>query len=179
MKPVRSLTPAILPLCLLIVLLTACMPKSGGEAGPAYVEIYYIDDPNGFAMEYPADWTKVRKAPSSVAWQPPPGDAGAAEVMATVTSFSPTDVPGGADRMLSDFAAAHPGFVLTSEEPMDGPGGTPALRVMGHTPNRDILAYFITTHQRAFILEFSASSQWFESYRPIFEEMADSFRVLE
>ena len=81
--------------------------------------------------------------------------------------------------MLSDFAAAHPGFVLTSEEQTNLAGAPSALRVLGHTPNRDILAYFITTHQRAFILEFSASSQWFESYRPIFEEMADSFRVLE
>ena len=179
MKPVRSLTPAFLPLCLLIVLLMACMPKSGGEAGPAYVEIYYIDDPNGFAMEYPADWTKVRKAPSSVAWQPPPGDAGAAEVMATVTSLLPSEAPGGEDRMLSDFASAHHGFVITTEEQMDGPGGTPALRVTGHTPNRVILAYFITTRFRAFILEFSAPPEWFDSYRLIFSEMADSFRVLE
>lgn len=176
MKLARSLTSS---LGLLVILLTACMPKFGGDGEPEYVETYYIDAPSGFAMGYPADWTRVRKAPSSVAWQPLPEKNGAAEVMVTVTSLSPAEVPGGDDRMLSDFAAAHPGFVVTSEEQMKRPEETPALRILGRTPNRVILALFITTRLRAFILEFSARPEWFDSYLPVFEEMADSFRVLE
>lgn len=176
MKLARPLT---LVFCILAIPLTACMPKFGEVGGPEHAETYYIDAPNGFAMEYPADWIKARKESASVAWQPPPGKDGAKEVMAAVTSFSPSEAPGGDDRMLSDFAAARPGFVLTSEERMDRPGGTPGLRVLGHTPTRVILALFITTGLRAFIIEFYAPPQWFDSYRPIFEEMADSFTVLE
>lgn len=81
--------------------------------------------------------------------------------------------------MLNDFLAAHPGFVLSSREQMDVGGAPPALRVQGYTPNRIMLACFITTRQRAFVLEFSAPPQEFASYRTVFEEMANSFRVLE
>jgi hypothetical protein len=179
MKPVRRLTPYTLAVTILSILLTGCMPKSGGDNGPEYVETYYIDTPNGFAMAYPAAWIKIRRGSSSVAWQPPTGEDGAAEVMATVTSLSPSEVPGGDERMLRDFASAHSGFVITSEEQIEGPGGTPALRVMGRTPDRVILVYFITARLRAFTVEFSAPPQWFDTYESIFVEMADSFSVLE
>ena len=164
--------------CILVLPLTACMPGFGEDAGPEYVETYYIDAPNGFAIGYPAAWGKEKRA-GSVIWHPPPGSEAEAEVMAKVTSFSPSDVPGGYDRMLSDFTAAHPGFVLASKEQRAGEEEGPALRVLGRTPSRAILALFITSRLGAFIVEFSAPPQRFDSYRPIFEEMADSFRVLD
>lgn len=175
MKTPRWLT---LFLCLLITPLTACM-KFAGESGPEPVETYYIDAPNGFAMAYPADWSRLRTRPSSISWQPPPGEDEAAGIKVTVTSFSPSDVPGGDDRMLKDFAEGYPGFVATSEEVVELSGGATALRVRGHTPTRAILAFFVTTRQRAFILEFSATPQLFDASLPVFEEMADSFTVLK
>jgi hypothetical protein len=50
---------------------------------------------------------------------------------------------------------------------------------MGHTPDRAILALFVTGRRGAFIVEFSAPPQRFDSCLPVFEEMAGSFRVVD
>lgn len=167
-------------LCTLAALLSACAPEPPGKGGVEAAETYYIDAALGFAIEYPADWTRVRvQTAPTVRWFPKIEKGRGTEILFTVTSFPPSEVPGGTERMLSDYVVSHPGFVLTAKEQIALSGTTPALQVLGYTSLRTILALFITSSQRAFVLEFSTLPEYFDQNRPFFEKMAGTFKALD
>lgn len=167
-------------LCTLAALPSACAPEPAGKKGAEATETYYIDAALGFAIEYPADWTRV-KVPTAptVRWFPKTGKSREIDVMAAVTSLPPSEVAGGSERMLSDFSATHPGFVLTAREQIALSGATPALRVLGYTPHRTILVLIVTSSRRALVLEFSTLPEYFDQFRPVFEKMIDTFGILD
>lgn len=167
----RLILPALLCLA---ALLAGCalnpLSDKGGEA-----ETYYLDAGRGFAIDYPSAWTRQRSAEgASVHWTPDEGES-----LATVTSLPPAAAVGGYARMLADFTASRPGFVLTGREEVELDDGTPALQVLGHTPSRTLLAIFVTTRRRALILEYSAPPASFDRHRPLFWAMAASLIVLD
>jgi hypothetical protein len=163
----------------LAALPSACSPEPPGSKGAGAPGTYYIDAALGFAVEYPADWTRARaQTAPTVRWFPRTAKSRETDVMAAVTSLPPSEVPGGSERLLGDFSAAHPGFVLTAREHA-ALSETSALKVLGYTPHRTFLVLFVTSSRRAFVLEFSALPEYFDPSRPVFEKMIDTFRILD
>lgn len=167
-----------LSLLLFTALLVSCaLNPLAGDTEDA--ETFYLDAAGGFAIEYPAHWQRLpQTSPSTVRWMAQGEGGQEPEILAAVTSLEPTEAVGGYERMLADFTAAHPGFVLGARDEVEI-GTIPALQITGHMTGRTLLAFFVTTYQRAFLLEFSARADRFDRHRPLFREIADSLEVLQ
>jgi hypothetical protein len=172
-------------LCFTLILLTVCSGcarQSAAEAGiDDHKETYYFDAQLAFAIEHPADWKLLRggkDAPASctVRWQSPPEREGEEPVVRAEVSACPSlHESGGSEKMREDFLLAHPTLVLTEDKVVELPGGT-GLMLVGTDPMRTYLAAFLPSANRGYILTFSAPGEKFDSYRPLFAEMLESFR---
>ena len=174
-----------LRLCCTLILLTVCSGcarPSAGETGiDDHKETYYFDAKLAFAIEHPADWKLLRgegDEPESctVRWHSPPEHEGEEPVVRAEVSACPiVHEPGGSEKMREDFLLAHPTLSLTEDKVVELPGGT-GLMLVGTDPMRTYLAAFLRSANRGYSLTFSAPGEKFESYRPLFAEILESFR---
>ncbi len=163
---------------LLLAGLTACVGKAP-DGGPGKVRTgYYFDANLGFAIEHPQDWQNRRafdKEKNRVAWLAP---AKGGRVGLTITCLAPAQAPGGFDSLLAIFRGDHPEFEPVSEEDLELPGA-PARQVIGTTSEEDLLVVLVTSSRRAFILAFTAPRNRLKAWQPLFNDMLESFRVLD
>jgi hypothetical protein len=165
-------------LVVLLAVMCGCAgPAPDGTTGKARTE-YYLDANLRFVIEHPQGWQRqptLEKGSNRVVWLAPiTGDV----VGLTVISMAPALVTGGFDSLLTRFAQDHPEFTPRGIEKLDLPGA-PARQALGSTPDSTWLVVLITSSQRAFILQFIAPQDRFEAWRPVFDEMLESFRVME
>lgn len=173
----KCLAAALVPA---LFLLTGCAPTGGKVAETKYRKTYYLDANLGFAVEHPADWPRLGPDDTgTVRWSPPAASQAEGVEMA-VTSLPPERAAGGQQRLLADFTAALPGFVLIDRAEIEvGTDHIPARQLLGHTPTRTWLLLAVTSNRRAFVLAFCAPPEAFDHWRPIFTEMVESFTQLE
>ena len=177
MPPLRRSSLLLLSLALLLATSACGGPKHAPDASKQ--TSYYVDANLGFALEHPQNWVRTPQTPL-------PGTAGridwalaapGATAGLEVTGLLPRQATGGFDRLLGIFIADQHDFTLASRKPMKIPNAA-AQKVTGHTPARSFEVILITTQSRAFILAFSAPAKSFETYRKLFDETIDSFRIL-
>jgi hypothetical protein len=166
------------------LLLAACAAGPAADEGAAHRETYYYDANLGFALEHPEGWSRSKGgsdlSAEAAGWTWTPEKAGKPAVRVAVAALPAPAAAGGEERLEANFKAAHPGFIVTSRQNLQLPAaGTPALQVVGYTPDRTFLVLFVTSGRRGFVLELSAPPEDFDRFRPAFEEMAGSFIVLE
>lgn len=140
---------------------------------------FYLNANLFFAIEHPAAWQKAKSSSrkdSTIRWIAPAG-AGKEPGQAAVLSLPPTKGIDPEERLEKNFSATHPGLVVTSRQE-ERLSAAQAFRMTGYTPARTFLLYFILTPQRVFTIEFSTAPEDFPLFQPIFEEMAESFRIL-
>jgi hypothetical protein len=172
-------------LCIILILVTACSGcarRSAEEAGiDEHLKTYYYDAELSFAIEHPADWQLVRgqgEDPESctVRWQSPPDPKDKEPlVRAEVVACPGVRWPGGNEEMREDFLSAHPNLALSEEKEIELPGGN-GLMLVGADPMRTYKAVFLRSTSRGYILTFSTPNAKFDSYRPLFAEVLDSFQ---
>jgi len=164
--------------------LTACMkpttpvPHESDEGG----KTFYFDASLGFTVEYPEGWEKqathIRHATRGVRWTAPVTPLHR-EGEAVIASIPKAEGETTHEILLENFLKDHRTFTVSSREFLSGRPDKPTiLEVVGHTPERVYLLRFIITEVRAFTLEFSSPPEYFDLYRHLFEEMAESFSSL-
>jgi hypothetical protein len=145
------------------------------------METYYFDAELAFAITYPSDWKLERgsgRPPDSctVHWQSAIlKDHTEPVVRAAVVACPLSHWPGGAEAMQADFLAARPALGISEEKEIVLPGGK-ATMLLGNDASRGYLAAFLATESRGYILTFSSPPGDFEKYRPLFEEIIESFQ---
>ncbi|MFA5516397.1 MAG: hypothetical protein WDA20_08930 [Desulfuromonadales bacterium] len=156
--------------------LVGCAAPAGGKGGE---DRYYLNANLGLAIEYPANWIRVRDVadPTEVKWSAPP-DKKRHQPPALLLSAIPLVPDGGTEFLEENFFAAHPGFVVADRQEIALPA-SPGRRLLGHLPQRKFLVYLLPAMGRTYILEFSAHPEDFEASRSLFESMAKSFRILQ
>jgi hypothetical protein len=170
---------------LLLALLPGCAPRPAEEAGILeHLETYYFDAELAFAIEYPSDWKLERgsgRPPESctVHWQTSIlKDHTEPVVRAAVVACPLSHWADGPVAMRDDYLAARPALQISEEKEVTLPGGK-ATRLFGKGASRTHLAVFMRTESRGYIVSFSAPAGDFGSYRPLFDEMLESFRPLQ
>ena len=177
MPSLRRSSLLLLSLALLLATSACGGPKHAPDTSQR--TSYYVDANLGFALEHPQNWVHTLQTPPTgtagrIDWAPAaPGAAGRLEV----TALLPRQATGGFDRLLGIFMADQHDFTLASRNPMEIPGAA-AQKATGHTPGRSFEVILITSPSRAFILAFSAPAKSFATYRKLFDEIVDSFRIL-
>jgi hypothetical protein len=145
------------------------------------METYYFDAELAFAIEYPSDWKLERgsgQPPESctVHWQSSIlKDNAEPVVRAAVVACPLSHWPSGAEAMQADFLAEHPALGISEEKEVVLPGGKGTM-LLGNDASRTHLAVLLGTESRGYILTFSTPSSDFEKYRPLFEEILESFQ---
>jgi hypothetical protein len=176
--------PARLFLLLLTaLLLLGCSSKKVADDGPDHRDHFFVDGVLGFAMEYPAHWLMTRNPvgdPGMVVWQSPRDEksleAGARASVASFSRLAATEWP---DKLLDFFSRSQPDFVKKSDRQIKV-AATAARELTGAAEaGREFLVYLLTGTDRAFLIEFSTPPGEFKKYRRIFEEMIESFMILE
>lgn len=165
----------LLALISILALLAGCALVPGKEGVPEMEKTYYFDAELGFTIDYPAAWSRLRsRSEPAVRWR----DGADGDIRAVVASRPLGPTTGGYDKMLAIFTLGHPDLVLAERREVKLGDTVPALRLTGSTVQRTILAFLVKTDKRAYVLEFSAPSEHFPEFRPLFEEMARSFTPL-
>jgi hypothetical protein len=150
-----------------LALLSGCLWRPAGSVDDELPAIHgHIDAVRQFTIEYPAHWQLKTATPTSVTWA---GNA----AQATVTT-----VHGGLEEAQEWLILAHPALVVTARQQIPLPAGS-ARRLLGQSAHQVHLCYLVAKNGRAAIIEFSTTPEKFDRLRPIFEQMADSFRILE
>jgi len=167
---------------LLCALSSGCATRSAEEAGILkHLETYYFDAELGFAIEYPSDWKFERgigRPPESctVHWQSAVlKDNAEPVVRAAVVACALSHWPGGPEAMQAGFLAERPALEISEQKEVVLPGGK-ATMLLGNDASRAHLAVFLRTERRGYIVTFSTPSRNFESYRPLFDEILESFQ---
>jgi hypothetical protein len=167
---------------LLLALSMGCAPRPAEDAGILeHMETYYFDAELAFAIEYPSDWKLERgsgRPPESctVYWQSSkPEDHTEPVVRAAVVACPLSHWSGGAKAMQADFLAERPALGISEKKEVALPGGK-ATMLLGNDASRGYLAVFLDTESRGYILTFSTPGSEFEGYRPLFEEVLESFQ---
>jgi hypothetical protein len=152
---------------LCLMLLGGCLGRSSGSQNDELPDmIAHIDSVRQFTIEYPAYWQREKTTPSSVTWS---GKSPRAMVMTMRGAME------GATNWRQLAPAA---LVITAQEQVPLAGGS-ARQLLGHTADRLYLFYLLGENGRAAILEFSTTTDNFDALRPVFKQMAESFRILE
>lgn len=175
----------IILLCLIPLLLalsSGCARRPAGEAGILeHMETYYFDAELAFAIEYPSGWRSERgsgRPPESctVHWQSPSQkDIAEPVVRAAVVACLLSHWPGGLTAMRAEFLAGRPALNISEEKEVVLPGGK-GIMLVGNDASRTHLAVFLETENRGYIVIFSTPGGDFENYRPLFEEILESFQ---
>ncbi|NIQ93128.1 MAG: hypothetical protein GWN87_02125 [Desulfuromonadales bacterium] len=144
----------------------------------------HIDAGRLFAVALPASWEKIdprdggSSAASSVTWRSQgQNEAGQPTAMFRAVSRPPAVAGGGFDHLEKKFFDERPGIEKISSATAQV-SGYPARRIIGRFAGRQALVVFITSYKRAFTLEFTCQAEAFDAYRPLFEEILQSFQVL-
>lgn len=186
MTPCRSTPLALVFFVLALALLApGCSPGFKEKAGiSGHRETYYFDAELAFTIEYPSGWKLERgkgREPESctVRWQSPPVQGSPEPVARAMVVACPAfRWPGGFEEMRAEFLGSHPDLTLTREEEAELPGGK-GHSLEGHDSSRTYLAVFLHSQNRGYIVAFSTPGGDFESYRPLFEDMLESFHPLD
>jgi hypothetical protein len=179
----RSRTISLLCLIsLLFTLSSGCATRSAEEAGVLeHLETYYFDAELAFTIEYPSDWKLERGS------GPPPESCTVhlqssvlkenadPVVRAAVVACALSHWPGGAEAMQAGFLAERPDLSISEQKEVVLPGGK-ATMLLGNDASRAHLAVFLRTESRGYIVTFSTPSRNFENYRPLFDEILESFQ---
>jgi len=183
----RPFRPTLLLCCALALVggATGCTPRSGGESGAIeQKETYYFDAERGFAIEYPSDWKIERgigRPPESctVRWQSPAVQGSAEPAVEAEVIACPISLwPGGLEAMRAEFLAEHESLTLSADKSIELPGGKGTM-LIGEAAKRTRLAVFLLSENRGYRISFTTPSADFETYRPLFDEMLESFTPLE
>lgn len=174
-----------LTILMLLLSLSGCAPGPGPTDPPtARPMAYYLDANLGIALEHPQHWPRQKRIvdpdPDSrltVNWQPRRRWGKAPELGMTLTSLPPQRAVGGFATLLRYYLQRRP-EVVSSHQQETAVAGLPGLQLEGSTAQRQLLVYFVTSAQRAVVLEFSTTPAQFEAHRPLFEEIADSLTIL-
>lgn len=169
----------------LLIGLSGCAPGANAPANPTTLPMaYYLDANLGIALEHPQHWQRQKRKISldpdarlTVNWQPRGRWGQAPELGMTLTSLSPQRAVGGFAALLRYYLERHPEVSSTLQEEA-AVAGLPGLRLEGSSGERRVLVYFVTSAERAVVLEFSAPPAQFEAHRPLFEKIADSLTIL-
>lgn len=159
--------------------LGACLgqDKSGGAEVSDTPKTFYFDANLGFTIEYPKNWQRLPSAPPSEAvlsWVAPdePGRIGAT----LSVSVKPMTGQNRQEKILEEFTKTHPGFTLAARERVNlDREDFQAVDIVGHTPHRVFLIRIVVLPRRAYLVETSAPPEHFDLYRPLFEELTESF----
>ncbi len=165
-----------------LLVLSGCAAKGSAEGGDSASapSVFYVDANLGFAIKHPQNWQRSRPGerqehPTTI-WSPPAGYH--QDLSLTVTALTPEEAVGGFGRLLEIFRQGQPAFTVGGNESLDLPDGA-ARRVIGTTPNRSWLLLLVTARRHVFILTASAPSADFDANRGFFDDLLESFRILE
>lgn len=180
----RNQPPWLVAIALLFSL-CSCAFGPGSPSDPAAMPMaYYLDANLGVALEHPQYWPRQKRvvnpdpdAQLTVSWQPRRRWGLAPELGMTLTSLPPKRAVGGFATLLQRYRERRP-EVVSSNQVETVIAGLPGLRLEGSTGQRELLVYFVTSAQRAVILEFSASPAKFAANLPLFEKIAASLTML-
>jgi hypothetical protein len=141
----------------------------------------HVDAILGFAVEYPQLWHKE----ILVDWQSDEGQVHWSESMQTevvsselrVYSRKKTAAMKPAKVLESALKSAHPGFEIIARGLFELPAGE-AQHLLGYTPQLNYAGYLLQTDKREYLIKFSAPADSFDSYRGLFNEILESFIIL-
>lgn len=155
----------------------------GEDSAPAIPTEYYLDANLGFALTHPQTWKEspAIRGPDdnpTITWQPAGDGTPANQPRLSVTSLPPAEAVGGFAALEKRFVAAHPGFEVTGQTKLPLQVQT-SRQLTGYTPRRTYLVILVTATKHAFILAASALPGEFESQRPVFQAMLESFTPLD
>lgn len=171
-----------------LVALTIMVAACGHSAMPSEkepdLEKMHIDAGRFFAVALPTSWEKIdpqdkdSSAASGVTWRSRGQNAnGRPDAMLRAISRPPAVAGGGFDHLEQEFFDGRPGIEEISSATTQV-SGYPARRIIGRFAGRQALIVFITSYKRAFTLEFTCQAEEFDAYRPLFEEILQSFHIL-
>lgn len=174
----KSILTALLSYGICATLLLGC---SGTPETSQPKVAMHVDAILGFAVEYPQLWHKE----ILVDWQSDEGivhwsESLQTEVVSselTVYSREKTADMKPAKVLESTLKSAHPGFEIIARGLFELPAGE-AQHLLGYTPQLNYAGYLLQTDNREYLIKFSAPADSFDSYRRLFDEILESFIIL-
>ena len=167
--------------CLSAVLILFCVAACAGPSpesdGEEIAQKMYVDSRLGFAIEYPGNWQRIKRdqVQNRVGWQSPRLENGLPVAMLRISAF-PEERPSNLEEAIEDHLKNTRMTVIEQEPFKLSTAEVPSL--FASTAQKESWFLFASGDGRWYLIEFSALPDRFDSYLPLFEEVAGSFAVL-